>query len=325
MGIEAFYDEHGLWIIFGTVLLQQFGLPIPAFPLLMLAGAQTFEDPMHGLWALVLAVVASSLGNYAWFLAGRHHGHRVLNAVCRVSLSPGSCVRQAENAFDRYGLGSLVLGRFVPGLGIVAPPLAGSFGVTGPIFLLYNGIGSALWALSGVALGWAFHTEVEWLLDALARLGDRAAVVVALAVVLYAAHRGWQRWRFRRALRAARISVDELRERIERGDPPLVLDARSAMLRKLDLRSIPGSIVVDPDDLDRALEAIPRDREVVVYCACPNEATAARIALQLQKRGLGRIRPLAGGIDAWEALLEAGDRKVDASNRVVGDGRAATR
>lgn len=198
MDIDSFYGEHGLWIVFGTVLLQQLGLPIPAFPLLMLAGAQTFEDPSHGLWALVLAVVASSLGNYAWFVAGRHHGHRVLNAVCRVSLSPGSCVRQAENAFERYGLGSLVLGRFVPGLGIVAQPLAGSFGVTVPTFLLYNGAGSALWALSGLALGWAFHTEVEWLLDELARLGDRAAVVVALAVVLYVAHRGWQRWRFRK-------------------------------------------------------------------------------------------------------------------------------
>lgn len=300
MSIDSFYSEYGLWIVFGTVLLQQFGLPVPAFPLLILAGAQTLDDPAHGGWALVLSVVASSIGNYAWFVAGRRHGHRVLNAVCKVSLSPASCVRQAENAFQRYGAGTLVLGRFVPGLGIVAPPLAGGFGVGAPTFLLYNGAGSALWALSGLALGWAFHTEVEWLLEALSALGNRAAVVVALAVALYAAHRWWQRWRFRRALRAARIGVDELRELIERGDPPLVLDARSAVMRDLDPRSIPGSIPVDPDDLDRALEAIPRGREVVVFCACPNEATAARIALQLQKRGIGRIRPLAGGIDAWE-------------------------
>jgi len=162
MDLGAFYAEHGLWIVFGTVLVQQFGLPVPAFPLLILAGAQTLVDPAHGLWALVLSVVASSLGNYAWFIAGRRYGHRVLEAVCNISLSPDSCVRQAENAFERYGAGSLVLGRFVPGLGIVAPPLAGGFGVGAPTFLLYNGRGSAVWGRAGIARGWAFHTEVEW-------------------------------------------------------------------------------------------------------------------------------------------------------------------
>ncbi len=301
MDLGAFYAEHGLWIVFGTVLVQQFGLPVPAFPLLILAGAQTLVDPAHGLWALVLSVVASSLGNYAWFIAGRRYGHRVLEAVCNISLSPDSCVRQAENAFERYGAGSLVLGRFVPGLGIVAPPLAGGFGVGAPTFLLYNGIGSALWALAGIALGWAFHTEVEWLLDALATLGNRALVGLAGVVVLYAAHRWWQRRQFRRALCDARISVDELRGMIERGETPLILDARSRVLRELDARTIPGSIAVDLDDLDRALAEIARDREVIVYCACPNEVTAARVATQLQKRGIARVRPLTGGIDAWEA------------------------
>ncbi len=304
MDLGSFYSEYGLWIVFGTVLVQQFGLPVPAFPLLILAGAQTLVEPAHGLWALVLSVVASSLGNYAWFIAGRRYGHRVLKAVCNVSLSPDSCVRQAENAFERYGAGSLVLGRFVPGLGIVAPPLAGGFGVGAPTFLLYNGVGSALWALAGIALGWAFHTEVEWLLDALAMLGNRALTGLAVAVVLYAAYRWWRRRQFRRALCAARIDVDELREMIERGKAPLILDARSHVLRQLDARSIPGSIAVDPDDLDRALAEIDRDREVVVYCACPNEVTAARIAVQLQKRGIARVRPLTGGIDAWEAAQQ---------------------
>jgi membrane protein DedA with SNARE-associated domain len=190
VSIDSFYNDYGLWFIFGVVLLQQLGLPIPAYPLLILAGAQTVVDPAHGLWALVLSVVASSIGNFAWFLAGKRYGHRVLKAVCRISLSPESCVRQAENTFERYGPGSLVLGRFVPGLGIVAPPLAGGFGVGVPTFLLYNGIGSALWALSGLALGWAFHTEVDWLLDALSALGNRAAGAIALGVAVYVAHRG---------------------------------------------------------------------------------------------------------------------------------------
>jgi rhodanese-related sulfurtransferase len=47
---------------------------------------------------------------------------------------------------------------------------------------------------------------------------------------------------------------------------------------------------------------------VVVYCACPNEVTAAKVALQLRARGLRKVRPLAGGIDAWVSAGLAVDR-----------------
>jgi membrane protein DedA with SNARE-associated domain/rhodanese-related sulfurtransferase len=299
MNASEFYAAYGLPIIFGTVLVQQLGIPIPAFPLLILAGAQAFIDPAHGLWALALAVVASSLGNFAWFRAGKRYGYRVLNAVCRVSLSPDSCVRQTETAFERYGSATLVLARFLPGLGMVAPPLAGGLGVKASTFLLYNALGSAIWACAGLALGRIFHTQVEWLFAALAELGNRAIVAIACLVALYVAHRMWERWRLRRALRAARISVAELHEMFTRGDDVLVLDVRSRTHRKLDGRSIPGSKPVDLENIEQALAGIPRDRETVVYCACPNEATAAKVAMLLHRRGLSRIRPLAGGIDAW--------------------------
>ena len=299
MDPAGFYASHDLPIIFGTVLVQQLGLPIPAFPLLILAGAQSFGDPAHGIAALALSVLASGLGNYAWFRAGRRYGYRVLKAVCRMSLSRDSCVRQTESAFERYGPGTLVIARFVPGLGMVAPPLAGGVGLKASTFLLFNGIGSLLWAASGLALGWAFHAQIEWLFDALTALGNQAIVLVAVLVALYVAYRVWMRWRFRNALRAARISVEELHAMMSRGEDVLVLDVRSRMDRKLDRRSIPGSTPIDLDDADQALAKIPRDREIVVYCACPNEATAASVALRLRKRGVKRIRPLAGGIDGW--------------------------
>ena len=156
-----------------------------------------------------------------------------------------------------------------------------------------------LWATAGLALGFAFHAQIESLLDALAALGGQALVLVAVLVALYVAYRAWVRWRFRKALRAARISVEELHAMMSRGDDVLVLDVRSHLHRKLDGRSIPGSTPIDLDDVDQALAAIPRDREIVVYCACPNEATAASVALRLRKSGVTRIRPLAGGIDGW--------------------------
>jgi len=301
MDPSGFYVQYGLWIMFGAVLLQQLGAPIPVFPLLILAGARAFEHPLHGIATLVLCVLASAIGNYVWFLAGRRYGQRVLKAVCKLSLSPDSCVRQTENTFERYGVRTVVVARFVPGLGMVAPPLAGALGLGSATFLLYNGTGSALWAVSGLALGLAFHTQVEWLLGALTNLGNRAAGTVAVIVVLYAVYRWWNRWRLRRALNAARISVAELDAMMSRGDEPLVLDVRSRIERKLDGRGIPGATTIDLDDVERALARVPRDRDVIVYCACPNEATAARVAMQLRKSGIFRVRPLAGGIDAWES------------------------
>jgi membrane protein DedA with SNARE-associated domain/rhodanese-related sulfurtransferase len=299
MDANGFYAEYGLPILFVVVLVQQLGLPIPAFPLLILAGARAFADPAHAVWALVLCIIASGVGNYLWFRAGRRYGYKVLAAVCRMSLSPDSCVRQAETAFERYGSGALVLARFLPGLGMVAPPLAGGFGVKASAFLVYTGVGSALWAAVGLALGWAFHAQVELLLEAVATLGNQVIVGVAALVALYVAHRAFRRWWLRKTLSAARISVAELHEMLSRGDDVLLLDVRSRTHRKLDTRSIPGSRPIDLDDLGHALTGIPRDREIVVYCACPNEASAARVAMQLRRRGVRRIRPLAGGIDAW--------------------------
>lgn len=312
MDLSGFYIDYGLWIIFGAVLLQQLGAPIPVFPLLILAGARALDHPTHGFWALVLSVLASAMGNYIWFLAGKRYGQRVLKAVCKMSLSPDSCVRQTENTFERYGVLTLVVARFLPGLGMVAPPLAGALGLRTTMFLLYNGTGSALWAASGLALGLVFHTQVEWLLDRSTGLGSHAIGTVAGIIALYVAYRWWNRWQFRRALGAARITVAELDAMMNRGDEPLVLDVRSRIERQLDGRSIPGARAIDLDDAELAWAEIPRDRDVIVYCACPNEATAAKVAMQLQKRGILRIRPLAGGIDAWAtAGLKLEDRAAE--------------
>ena len=212
MNASEFYAAYDLPIIFGTVLVQQLGLPVPAFPLLVLSGAYAFTDPVNGLWALALSVLASSVGNYVWFRAGRRYGYRVLSAVCRMSLSPDSCVRETETTFERYGSATLVFARFLPGLGMVAPPLAGGLGLKASTFLLYNGVGSTLWAAAGLALGWAFHTQIGWLLDALTDVGNRAVVAVTVLLALYVAYRWWRRWRLTSlhaaALRAADLSTE---------------------------------------------------------------------------------------------------------------------
>ena len=301
MAITRFFTEYGLVAIFGFVLLEQLGVPIPALPVLLFAGAKAIDDPVYGVYALAVSILACTLGDLAWFWAGRRYGYRVLKLLCRVSLSPDSCVRQTETTYERRGVATLVVAKFVPGLATVAPPVAGALGLKTSSFLLFNGAGAALYCGAGLTLGLLFHGQIDWLLDHLAALGGRAFLVVVGLLALYLAYRWWDRSRFLKSLRTARIGVDELYEMINRGDDPIVLDVRSRTHRELDGRRIPGARPVDLDDLERTLAEIPRDRDVVVYCACPNEATAVKVAMALRDRGIRRVRPLVGGIDAWVA------------------------
>jgi membrane protein DedA with SNARE-associated domain/rhodanese-related sulfurtransferase len=297
--ITDFYGGYGLATVFGAVLLQQLGAPIPALPALVVAGAVAMTDPLQGVYALALAVAASSIGNLLWFWAGRRYGYRVLKLLCRMTLSPDSCVHHAETTYERHGLASLVIARFLPGLATVAPPLAGALGIRTAPFLIYSGAGTALWAGSGLVLGLVFYAQIDRLLARLAALGGLAIVVVAALLALYVAWRLVDRWRFLRSLQAARIGVHELYELIAKGDEPVILDVSSKTHCSLDGRSIPGARPVDPDRLEETLLSIRRGQEVIVYCACPNEATAVKTALLLRKHGVRRVRPLAGGIDAW--------------------------
>jgi membrane protein DedA with SNARE-associated domain/rhodanese-related sulfurtransferase len=287
--------------VFGVVLLEQLGVPLPALPVVVLAGARGIGDPSHLLYALVLATVGSTIGDLAWFWAGRRYGHRVLRLLCRLSLSPDSCVRQTESTYERRGAATLVIAKFVPGLATVAPPVAGALGLRLSAFLVYTSAGAALYYGAALVLGLVFHNQIDWLLERLTDLGVGALLVVVALLALYVAYRWWDRSRFIQSLRAGRIEADELSGMIGRGEEPIVLDVRSRTHRELDRRRIPGARGVDLDDLERTLAEIPRDREVVVYCACPNEVTAIKVAMLLRDRGFERVRPLAGGIDGWIA------------------------
>ncbi|HXJ52392.1 MAG TPA: DedA family protein/thiosulfate sulfurtransferase GlpE [Burkholderiales bacterium] len=291
--------EHVLPTLFGALLAHQLGIPIPAFPLLIWAGAVSYGNPLQVAQAFVIATLAGVVGDLPWYFAGRRYGYRILKLVCKVTLSPDSCVRQTESAFDRRGPSMLVVSRFLPGIETVAPPLAGALALPVGRFILYDAAGSALRAAGGLALGLVFHGEVGWLLDRLTALGTNAVLLLGVLLGGYVAWRFAQRWRFLRSLRTARISVHELNDMMSRGEDPVVLDVRTAAHRRLDGRQIPGAHPVDLDALESTLERVPRDGEVVVYCACPNEATAAKVALKLRARGFRRVRPLGGGIDAW--------------------------
>jgi len=265
--LSALLAQHGVGLVFANVLLTQLGLPLPAIPTMMLAGALAAGGHLSVLQAFWAAVAASLLADVIWFIAGRRYGHRVLAMLCRLSLSPQSCVRQTERVFMRWGVGSLVIAKFVPGLATVAPPLAGAMRQRLGTFMLFDGIGAALWAGTSMLAGWLLGGQIERLLDWLGALGGYAAAVLGLVLLAYMVIKWFERLRFLSQLRAARVAVHEVYAMMERGEDPLILDVRSAAALGVDSRRIPRAVLIDPDAPDDQLADLPRDREIIVYCS----------------------------------------------------------
>ena len=259
--------QHGLALVFANVLLAQAGVPIPAVPILVVAGAFVAEGQIALAPLVLVSVVASLIGDTLWYVAGRRYGYGVLRTLCRVAIEPDTCVKQTESIFERWGTASLVLAKYIPGFATVAPPLAGTMRVGPVAFLGYSAIAALLWAGLPVALGAVFHAEIERALGWLADMGTGAVMVVAAVVLLYIGVKTIQRYWLIRFLRMARIGTQELRKLMAREPRPVVLDVRSAIARKLDPRRLPGAIAVDIDSPQAALAAVPREREVIVYCS----------------------------------------------------------
>ena len=123
--------------------------------------------------------------------------------------------------------------------------------------------------------------------------------VMAGAAALYIGYRYFQRQRLLRELEMARITVDELNKKLEAGEEPMILDLRSQSALEEEPMLIRGARHMNMDEVDGRLKEVPRDRDIVLYCSCPNEVSAAKVALLLQRKGFTRVRPLLGGIDAW--------------------------
>lgn len=262
--LVALVLRHGAPLVSLNVFLEQIGVPIPALPTLMVAGALTRDGRLSSTHVMIGAIGASLLADWIWFMLGRRYGYRVLRMLCRISLSPDSCVRETEDNFERWGMKSLLIAKFIPGFSTVAPPLAGATGRGTVEFLLYDSGGALLWAGSAVAAGRIFHHAIAVILAKLETLGWWAVVFVASALVLVVAVKWWQRMRFMRELRVARVSPAELMAMLDRGEAPIIVDARNAAARKRDPRRIPTAVI--SDEITARVDALEPYREIVLYC-----------------------------------------------------------
>jgi membrane protein DedA with SNARE-associated domain/rhodanese-related sulfurtransferase len=296
--VVSVIEQHGLLVVFLNVLLAQSGLPVPAFPTLMAAAALVAQSRYQVPAIILSGVSGSMIADLAWYWSGQRHGRRILGLLCKISLSPDFCVRQTETVFAKVGPWSLLFAKFVPGLSTISVAMAGATKMSLPVFLLLNGTGALLFVSVPVVLGWIFQNAITDILITLANFGKFGVLAIFAALGLYLLARWWRRQAFIRQLRMHRITVDELRGLIDEGQELLILDVRPKEVRAQE-GTIPGAVPAHPEDIDPVVTTYPRELEIVVYCACPNEESAAVAAKHLKRAGFQKIRPLLGGIDAW--------------------------
>ena len=295
--------EHGALLVFLAVLLEQAGLPLPSFTVLVAAGALVAGGQVSATAVLASAVLAAALANLGWYLAGVRFGQKVLRLLCRVSLSPDTCVRMTQSIFQRWGLASLLFSKFVPGISLVAPPIAGAVRMPLARFLAASSAGTLLWGGIYLTLGYLFREQITLVFDYGQQHLQVVLHVLAAMLLLYIGYRAVQRWLIARGAGVPRIEVAELRGLLAAEPPPVILDLRSDLLREGE-DGVPGGLAIELGQIEGGSSLpydLPYDRDIVTYCACPNDVSAVRAARALRRRGYLRAVALRGGAEAWNA------------------------
>jgi membrane protein DedA with SNARE-associated domain/rhodanese-related sulfurtransferase len=293
---------YGYLLLFTWVLVEQLGVPLPSAPLLLAAGALSAQKQMSFTLSLVIAMAAVMIADSMWFFIGRRHGHRVLRLLCKLSLEPTTCVRRTQDSFGRRRGLLLIFAKFVPGLGILTPPVAGENGMAWWEFLIYDGTGAALWVGAMLMAGRFFGDLLKRNTNVLDWASRSSGALLLLGVAGFLIVRIIRRREVLRRLAASRLEPEELKRLLDTGEHIYIVDLRHPLELLPEPYVLPGAVHFSPDALTSRHLEIPRDRDVVLYCTCPSEATSAKTAMALHKLGIERVRPLRGGFDEWKRL-----------------------
>ena len=262
-----FLVAHGYLVIFAWVALDQAGLPLPALPLLLAAGALAGTGELSILGILVVCALAAVPIDLFWFWLGRLRGVRVLHLLCILSLEPDYCVRDTEALFKKLGPLSVVLAKFVPGLQTLAPPMSGLTGMNTLVFFILDLIGTLAWSASFVLVGFYFHTELELMAQKAADAGLIAGLFLAGIVAAYFTYKIVTQQRFLRSLRMRRLTPEDVQQRISKGDDFHILDLRHDYDFDAYPHLLPGALRVPMESIDRHNGRIPKDSDIVLYCS----------------------------------------------------------
>jgi membrane protein DedA with SNARE-associated domain/rhodanese-related sulfurtransferase len=293
---------YGYLLLFVWILIEQLGIPLPATPVLVAAGALSAEHELSFSLALLVGLSATLLADSAWFLVGRAYGHHVLRILCKLSMEPTICVRRTQDSFGRRRQVTLMTAKFVPGLATLAPPVAGQNGMHYAEFLFFDGIGATLWLTALLAIGRFFGDLLKRDPSLLNWVGRFSGALLLLGILGFLVGRLYRRRRVLKQLVASRLEPEDLKKQLDAGELVYIVDLRHPLELLPDPFMLPGAVHFSPDALTARQSEIPRDRDVVLYCTCPSEATAAMTAMKLFKFGIERVRPLRGGFDEWKRL-----------------------
>ena len=304
MNLLAAVQHHGYAATGLILLLSACGLPLPISVVLLAAGAAAHEGSLHLAIVIVVAVWAALVGDTLMYFGGRFTGWWLLGAICRVSINPETCIFGSARSFYKRGPRTLLFAKFVPGLGTVAAPLAGSLNMPVLRFMKLDACGVLLYVTTWSTVGYVFahflHTIVDWVV----RLGHITAATVSAIVLLYVV------WLLASALKDARSSVErvaaeELHERIKAATHEklvVIADVRSHGYYDPAAQRIKNSIRVEPNRLREELEALREfmapECEIYLYCSCARDATSVRVARELEKENCA-TKVIAGGLKAW--------------------------
>jgi membrane protein DedA with SNARE-associated domain/rhodanese-related sulfurtransferase len=298
-------EHHTYMLLFVWVLLEQGGLPIPSVPVMLAAGTMSAAHHLHLAYALPLIMLASLISDSAWYFLGQRFGGKVLDLLCRFSLEAATCVSRTEGTVTKRGAFTLLFAKFVPGLSTMAPPIVGQAGIPYSKFLIYDMAGTLIWAATWLFAGRFFGDIAKRSNEFFSMLGHFGVGLVILMVAAVLIYRVVKRRQFLVELRGLRLEPAQLMAMIadaERAglERPFIVDLRHPLDVMTDPLVLPGALRVGPDELKQRKEMIPTDRDIVLYCTCPSEETSAKVALELRKMGVKRVRPLRGGLQAWK-------------------------
>jgi membrane protein DedA with SNARE-associated domain/rhodanese-related sulfurtransferase len=293
---------YGYALLFAWVLVEQLGIPLPATPVLLAAGALSAEHEISFPLALLSALAACLLSDSIWFHIGRRYGHVVMRILCKLSLEPTICVRRTQESYGRRRALTLMTAKFVPGLATLAPPVAGQNGMGYASFLLFDSIGATLWIGTLLTVGRVFGDILQHDPRMLDWVGDFSAALLLLGIVIFLTGRIVRRRMVLKNLAEARLEPLELKRMLDAGEEVFIVDLRHPLELLPDPFTLPGALHLSPEQLSVRAHEIPRDRAVVLYCTCPSEATAAKTAMTLHRLGIDRVHPLRGGFDEWKRL-----------------------
>jgi len=300
-----FFVGHAYAILFVWVMVEQLGMPVPSIPLLLTAGTLSATHRVNFITVLLAVIAACFVSDSAWYALGRRFGGRVIRLLCKLSFEASTCVSKTESYFTRRGAETLLFAKFVPGLSTVAAPIAGQTGMPYPRFLLFDICGALLWSLTFLLAGRFFGDLAKRSQAFFGLLSHFAALVFLLMVVGFIVWRVVKQRRFLAQVRELRLEPAELKAMLDEAcldgsELPYIVDLRHPLDYLPDPRVLPGAVRIGPSEVARLADRIPRDRDIILYCTCPSEETSAKVALQLHRLGITRVRPLRGGFDGWK-------------------------